>query len=177
MNWFYLDSFIVLKKNKISLAVLLLALSIISLIVVQSYQLYHTYDRKSKEFNDNIQSFQDKISFRHEKAEDYRRYIDIVNDDFSVQYKEILKAEFENLIPTQNITISDTLIVTNGVKEKYLVIQGRAFDSISGLSAEQRVLAKDYREIRDVFQDGAKVIPGSVDSSRISIELNQKVLH
>ncbi|MDG2154072.1 MAG: HAMP domain-containing sensor histidine kinase [Crocinitomicaceae bacterium] len=165
-----------MKKNKISLAVLLLALSIISLIVVQSYQLYHTYDRKSKELNDNIQSFQDKISFRHEKAEDYRRYIDIVNDDFSVQYKEILKAEFENLIPTQNITISDTLIVTNGVKEKYLVIQGRAFDSISGLSAEQRVLAKDYREIRDVFQDGAKVIPGSVDSSRISIELNQKVI-
>ena len=143
---------------------------------MQSYQLYHTYDRKSKELNDNIQSFQDKISFRHEKAEDYRRYMDIVNDDFSVQYKEILKSEFENLIPTQNITISDTLILNNGVQEEYLVIQGRAFDSISGLSAEQRVLAKDYREIRDVFQGGANVIPGSVDSSRLSIELNQKVI-
>jgi len=165
-----------LRKNKISLAVFLLALSIISLIIVQSYQLYHTYDRKSKELNDNIQSFQDKISFRHEKAEDYRRYIDIVNDDFSVQYKEILKAEFENLIPTQNITISDTVIMNNGVPEEYLVIQGRAFDSISGLSAEQRVLAKDYREIRDVLQGKVKVIPGSIDSSRLSIELNQKVI-
>ena len=165
-----------LKKNKISLAVLLLAISIISLIVVQSYQLYHTYDRKSKELNDNIQSFQDKISFRHEKAEDYRRYMDIVNDDFSVQYKEILKSEFESLVPTQNITISDTVILNNGVQEEYLVIQGRAFDSISGLSAEQRVLAKDYREIRDVFQGGANIIPGAVDSSRLSIELNQKVI-
>ena len=60
-------------------------------------------------------SFQDNISFRHEKAEDYRKYMDIVNEDFSVQYKEILKAEFKNLIPTkENITISDTLINNQG---------------------------------------------------------------
>lgn len=155
---------------------LLLAMSIISLIIVQSYQLYDTYNRKSKELNEKIQLFQDKISFRHEKAEDYRRYMNIVNEDFSLQYKEILKAEFKNLIPTQNITISDTVIVTKGVSEEYLVIQGRTFDSLSGLSAEQRVLAKDYREIRDVFKGGTKMIPGATDSSRLSIELNQKVI-
>ena len=50
---------------------LLLAISIISLIVVQCYQLYTTYHRKSKELDEKIMSFQDKISFRHEKAEDY----------------------------------------------------------------------------------------------------------
>ena len=164
-----------LKKNKISLAVLLLALSIVSLIVVQSYQLHYTYNRKSKELNEKIQSFQDKISFRHEKAEDYRKYINIVNDDFSVQYKEILKTEFENLVPTQNITITDTVIFNKGNREEYLVIQGRAFDSIRGLSAEQRVLAKNYREIKDVFQGGTKIIPVAADSAQISIELNQKV--
>ena len=164
-----------LKKNKISLAVLLLALSIVSLIVVQSYQLHYTYNRKSKELNEKIQSFQDKISFRHEKAEDYRKYMNIVNDDFSVQYKEILKTEFENLVPTQNITITDTVIFNKGNREEYLVIQGRAFDSIRGLSAEQRVLAKNYREIKDVFQGGTKIIPVAADSAQISIELNQKV--
>ena len=164
-----------LKKNKISLAVLLLALSIVSLIIVQSYQLHYTYNRKSKELNEKIQSFQDKISFRHEKAEDYRKYMNIVNDDFSVQYKEILKTEFENLVPTQNITITDTVIFNKGNREKYLVIQGRAFDSIRGLSAEQRVLAKNYREIKDVFQGGTKIIPVAADSGQISIELNQKV--
>lgn len=164
-----------LKKNKISLAVLLLALSIVSLIIVQSYQLHYTYNRKSKELNEKIQSFQDKISFRHEKAEDYRKYINIVNDDFSVQYKEILKTEFENLVPTQNITITDTVIFNKGNREEYLVIQGRAFDSIRGLSAEQRVLAKNYREIKDVFQGGTKIIPVAADSGQISIELNQKV--
>lgn len=175
---FSLDSSIVLRKNKISLAVLLLALSIVSLIVVQWYQLYHTYHRKSKELNENIMSFHDKISFRHEKAEDYRRYMNIVNDDFSIQYKEILKAEFKNLVPTQeNITISDTVIKNNdGVREEYLVIRARTFDSLSGLTAEQRVLAKDYREIRDVFQGATTVIPGSTDSSRLSLELNQKVV-
>ena len=164
-----------LKKNKISLAVLLLALSIVSLIIVQSYQLHYTYNRKSKELNEKIQSFQDKISFRHEKAEDYRKYMNIVNDDFSVQYKEILKAEFENLVPTQNITITDTVIFNKGSREEYLIIQGRAFDSIRGLSTEQRVLAKDYREIKDVFRGGTKIIPIAADSGQISIELNQKV--
>jgi len=165
----------VLKKNKISLAVLLLALSIVSLIIVQSYQLHYTYNQKSKELNEKIQYFQDKISFRHEKAEDYRKYMNIVNDDFSIQYKEILKTEFENLVPTQNITITDTVIFNKGNREEYLVIQGRAFDSIRGLSAEQRVLAKDYREIKDVFQGGTKIIPVAADSGQISIELNQKV--
>lgn len=164
-----------LKKNKISLAVLLLALSIVSLIIVQSYQLHYTYNQKSKELNEKIQYFQDKISFRHEKAEDYRKYMNIVNDDFSIQYKEILKTEFENLVPTQNITITDTVIFNKGKREEYLVIQGRAFDSIRGLSAEQRVLAKDYREIKDVFQGGTKIIPAAADSGQISIELNQKV--
>ena len=164
-----------LKKNKISLAVLLLALSIVSLIIVQSYQLHYTYNQKSKELNEKIQYFQDKISFRHEKAEDYRKYMNIVNDDFSIQYKEILKTEFENLVPTQNITITDTVIFNKGNREEYLVIQGRAFDSIRGLSAEQRVLAKDYREIKDVFQGGTKIIPAAADSGQISIELNQKV--
>ena len=164
-----------LKKNKISLAVLLLALSIVSLIIVQSYQLHYTYNQKSKELNEKIQYFQDKISFRHEKAEDYRKYMNIVNDDFSIQYKEILKTEFENLVPTQNITITDTVIFNKGNREEYLVIQGRAFDSIRGLSAEQRVLAKDYREIKDVFQRGTKIIPVAADSGQISIELNQKV--
>ncbi len=164
-----------LKKNKISLAVLLLALSIVSLIIVQAYQLHYNYNRKSKELNEKIQSFQDKISFRHEKAEDYRKYLNIVNDDFSVQYREILKTEFENLVPIQNITITDTVIFNNGNREEYLVIQGRAFDSIRGLSTEQRVLAKDYREIKDVFQGGTKIIPVAADSAQISIELNQKV--
>ena len=81
MSLFSLDSFVVLRKNKISLAVLLLALSIISLIIVQWYQLYHTYHQKSEELNEKIMSFQDKISFRHEKAEDYRHYMNIVNED------------------------------------------------------------------------------------------------
>ena len=37
------------------------------------------------------------------------------------------------------------------------------------------MLAKDYREIKDVFQGGTKIIPVAADSGQISIELNQKV--
>ena len=166
-----------MKNTRISFVVVLLALSIISLVAVQWYQLVSTYNRKEKELREDIITFQDKISFRHEKAEDYLRYMKIVNHDFSVQYKDILKSEFKNLVSTQdNITISDTVIFNNGKKEDYLVIHGRTYDSISGLSAEQHVLAKDYREIRDVFKGASKVISGSSDTSRLSVELNQKVI-
>jgi len=166
-----------MKKTRINLVVVLLALSIISLVAVQWYQLASTYNRKEKELREDIITFQDKISFRHEKAEDYRRYMNIVNHDFSVHYKDILKSEFKNLVSTQeNITISDTILFNNGVKEDYLVIHGRTYDSITGLSAEQHVLAKDYREIRDVFKGDSKALSGSADSSRLSVELNQKVV-
>ena len=107
--------------------------------------------------------FSRQISFRHEKAEDYRKYMNIVNDDFSVQYKEILKDRiWGNLVPTQNITITDTVIFNKGNREEYLVIQGRALILFEDFSAEQRVLAKNYGEIKDVFSGGTKIIPVNV---------------
>ena len=59
--------------------------------------------------------------FSTRKAEDYQ-YMNIVNDDFSVQYKEILKTEFGNLVPTQNITTTDTVIFNLVIQVETLIL-------------------------------------------------------
>ena len=92
---------------------------------------------------------------RHEKAEDIRRYMSLADKDFSGQYKDILKEEFQHLLSAQeSISIQDTSIFENGKMENYLIIKGKTYDSISGLTAEQKVrwLVKVSREL--LYLDG-----------------------
>ncbi|NCA22531.1 MAG: hypothetical protein EBS86_15525, partial [Crocinitomicaceae bacterium] len=164
-----------MKKIRLSIATVLLATSVLSLIIIQTFQMLQLYERKNTQFRHNLNNCLDKIAFRHEKAEDYRRYMNIVNKDFSGHYKDVLKQEFKNLLPVQeSISIHDTSIIINGKIEDYLVIKGKAFDSISGVSTEQRVLARDVREIRDLFNKSKS--GNTKDTSEIAIQLNQKVL-
>jgi two-component system phosphate regulon sensor histidine kinase PhoR len=128
------------------------------------------YDRKDSQFNQNANDCLKRIAFHHEKAEDLRRYMQIVNRDFSGQYREILKKEFKEILSAQEtISIRDTTVLVNGKREKYLILKGDAYDSLSGISAQQRVLIRDVREIKDLMDN-------KEDTSKIAIELNQKVL-
>ena len=165
-----------MRTKQINLAVILLALSMLSLLIVQSFQLYLNYDQKKKELASEIITFQNKIAFKHEKAEDYRRYMKIINQDFSLEYQDILKSEFQSLTASkESVSVSDTTIVSNGEREKYLVIRGQAYDSLTGLSTEQKVLAKNYQEIQDVFNSGSGILKGN-DSSQLSLQLNQQAV-
>ena len=176
MTRFYLDSLHLMRRTQINLAVILLALSMFSLLIVQSFQLYLNYDQKKKELASEIITFQNKIAFKHEKAEDYRRYMKIINQDFSLEYQDILKSEFQSLTASkESVSLRDTTIVNNGKREKYLVIRGEAYDSLTGLSTEQKVLAKNYQEIQDVFNSGSGILKGN-DSSQLSLQLNQQAV-
>jgi len=67
--------------------------------------------------------------------------------------KDILKEEFQNLLATHETTsIRDTSILENGIFQDYLVIKGTSFDSISGLTAEHKVLARDVKKMKDLFE-------------------------
>tara|TARA_B100001287_G_scaffold207159_1_gene176182 strand:+ start:6779 stop:8398 length:1620 start_codon:yes stop_codon:yes gene_type:complete len=165
-----------MRTRQINLAAILLALSMLSLMIVQSFQLYLNYDQKKKELASEIIAFQNKIAFKHEKAEDYRRYMKIINQDFSLKYQDVLKSEFQSLTASEeSVSVTDTTILSNGKREKYLVIRGQAYDSLTGLSAEQKVLAKNYQEIQDVFNSGTALLKGN-DSSQLSLQLSQQAL-
>lgn len=146
----------------------------IALLIIQAFQTKQLYDKKSGQFKSEVQTTIERIAVRHEKAEDVRKFFKIANTNFSGQYKDILKEEFQNLMAAQeSIMIKDTLIMENGSLESYLIIKGQSFDSLSGVTTEQKVLARDVRQLRDLYQPGRSVTSDSLD---FTIQLDQRVI-
>ncbi|MBI1837310.1 MAG: HAMP domain-containing histidine kinase [Flavobacteriia bacterium] len=165
-----------MKKIRVNAVILAVIVAMLALLVIQALQMAQLYDRKSTEFKSKVKTTLERIAIRHEKAEDIRKYLHIVNHDFSGQYKDILKKEFQDLLSVQeSISIRDTIVYEKGIKQNYLVIRGKSFDTLSGLTAEHKVLARDVREVRDLFNRSSQKIVSS-DTSKISIHLNQRVM-
>jgi two-component system phosphate regulon sensor histidine kinase PhoR len=165
-----------LKKIRVNFILIVVVISLMALLVIQAIQTLQLYDRKSTQLKANLSTSLERIAIRHEKAEDIRRYLHIINHDFSGQYKAVLKEEFKDLVAAkESISIKDTLLYEMGEQHKYLIIKGSSFDSITGLSTEQKVLARDVRQLRDLFDKQNKHIPHN-DSTRLSIQLDQRVM-
>lgn len=164
------------RKIRVNVIVALVVIALLALLVIQAFQTVQLYDRKHTEFEKNVSTSMERIAIRHEKAEDIRRYMHIVNRDFSGQYKDILKEEFKHLVSAEeSISIQDTTLIENGELQSYLIIKGKAYDSITGLTTEQKVLARDVRQLRDLFDKQKKQIPHN-DSIKLAIQLDQRVL-
>lgn len=165
-----------MKQIRVNIVVILLAVSVLSLLIIQTFQVIQLYERKTIQFNNNLKTSLERIAIRHEKAEDIRRYMRLVNNDFSTQYKDILKQEFKNLVPkNETVSIADTTIFEGGKKLSYLIIKGKAVDSISGVTTEQKVYARDVRELKDLFDKSSNPLPTN-DSMKIAIQLDEQVL-
>ncbi len=165
-----------MRKIRINFIVVLVSIAMIALLFIQLFQTAQLYDRKSTQFKNHVQTLLDRIAVHHEKADDIRKYLQVVNKDFSGQYKDILKKEFQNLLAAQeSISIKDTTILENGEIKKFLIIQGKSFDSLSGLMAEHRVLARDVRHIRQLFNKETGMLPNN-DSTSVAIQLDQRVM-
>jgi two-component system, OmpR family, phosphate regulon sensor histidine kinase PhoR len=165
-----------LGKIRINFVSLLVGTALFALLVIQAVQVGQLYDRKNFQFKRKLNISLEEIAQKHEKSEDIRRYMQIVNKDFSGQYRDILKEEFQNLLSLQeSISIKDTSIMEPDGKHDYLVVKGRSFDSLSGITAEHKVLARDVRQLRELFNQNKKTIPQN-DSVAVAIHLDQKVL-
>lgn len=164
-----------MKKIRLNFIAVLFILAVLSLLLIQMVQFVSLHDKKKAEFNKLFSTTLDRIALKHEKAEDVRKYMQLTDKDFSVQYKDILKSEFQNLMSSsESISIQDTSIFKNGQMENYLIIKGKSYDSLSGIIAEQRVLARDVRKLRDIFSNNSNVNKDSVD---LAIQLDQRVLN
>jgi two-component system phosphate regulon sensor histidine kinase PhoR len=165
-----------MKRIRVNLVVILLTVSVFSLLLIQAFQISQLYERKTTQFNNVLKTSLERIALRHEKAEDIRRYMRLVNNDFSAQYKDILKQEFKNLVPkNESVSIADTTVYEGGKKLSYLIIKGKAVDSLSGVSTEQKVYARDIRELKELFDKSNNPLPAN-DSMNISIQLDEQVL-
>ena len=165
-----------MQKIKVNFVSLLVVGAMISLLFIQAVQIAQLYDRKTNEFNKKLSTTLETIALQHEKAEDIRRYMELADQDISGQYKDILKEEFQNLLRLQeSISIKDTSILEEDGMHDYLLIKGKSYDSLSGLSTEHKVMARDLRQMRELFdKQNSRLTPQ--DSSAIAIQLDQKVL-
>ena len=146
----------------------------LALLVIQAFQTAELYSRKSNEFSKRFAVTMERIALRHEKAEDIRRYMHVIDRDFSGKYKDILREEFQNMISSQeSISIRDTALYEDGELQNYLVIRGKTYDSISGLSAQQEIMARDVRKLRDLLKKGSTINKDSID---LALQLDQRVL-
>ncbi len=164
-----------MKRIRVNFILILVVVAMLALLVIQAFQTTALYKQKSGEFRTRLNTTLERIALTHEKADDIRRYMHVVDRNFSGKYKDILKEEFQNMLSsTEEISIRDTTIFKDGEMQDYLVIQGRTYDSISGLSAEQRVLARDIRKLRDLFKGQRTNVDH--DSVNIALQLDQRVV-
>lgn len=162
-------------KIRINLVITLVWIAIFALLLIQIFQTLQLYDRKSDDFKSKVNTVLERIAIRYEKIEDVRKYRKLMDKDVADQYKDVLKEEFQNLFEVQeSIEIKDTILNTRGVIEKYLIVTGKSYDSITGLYSKQEVLARDVRHIRDLLDGDTKSLFHE-DSVKAAYHLDQRV--
>ena len=164
-------------KIRINLVITAVWFAMLALLLIQIYQTVQLYDRKSDDFQAKLKTTTERIALIHEKVEDINRYANLINKDVSAQYQDVLKEEFQNLFEVkESISIRDTVLLINGELQNYLVVTGNTYDSVSGLSASQEVLARDVRQIRELFDGNSKTL-FQKDSIHAAYHLDQRVMH
>lgn len=167
-----------MKKIRLDVVVLSVIVAMLALLIIQGFQTAQLYDRKSNEFKSKVNTTLERIALRHEKTEDIRRYLSLMKNDFSGQYKDILKNEFQHMLAIkETISIKDTLVMERGKLQNYLVIKGKTYDTLSGIAAEQRVLARDVRHLDDLInKKGEDIASTDTKNKVISVHLNERVM-
>lgn len=165
-----------MKRIRINLIITLVALAVVALLVIQFFQMAEVYNRKSSQLHDKTVSLLEKTALSYDKANNLDRYLSISQKDFGQEYKDLLKEEFKNLLDiNESIDIKDTNLVRNGKSEKYLIIKGNSLDSVSGLTAQHRVMARDVRDVSEVFRKESGIFPNNI-SYEMSEELDIRMM-
>lgn len=164
-------------KIRINLVITAVWIAMLALLLIQIYQTVQLYDRKTDDFKAKVTTTIERIAIRHEKAEQLRRYAALINRDFTGQYQHVLREEFQNLFEVkESISIRDTILFKDGAPEHYLVVTGTTEDTVSGLTAKQEVLARDVRQIKQLF-DQDEMTLFERDSVEAAHMLDQRVMH
>lgn len=164
-------------KIRINLVITAVWIAMLALLLIQIFQTLQLYDRKSDDFKSKIDTALERIAIRYEKVEDVRRYSSLMSKDVSGQYQDVLREEFQSLFEVkESISIRDTVLTVKGKLENYLIVTGNSYDSISGLYSKQEVLARDVRQIHELF-DGGGMSLFHKDSIRAAYHLDQRVMH
>lgn len=167
-----------MRKFQLKHIVILISTALVALVILQLYQAFQLYDKKSEELSTQLENILSKVVIRHEKASDLQRYTSFFGKDFSGQYKQALKQEFQNLVPvSESVVIKDTLIYENGRDVNYLHITGHSYDSLTHVKATHSVLARDISELPSYMNQGANQVGAAQTTDDLAFQLDKRVIN
>lgn len=103
-------------------------------------------------FNEKSATILERVALRHEKAEEYRKYQNLLNINFEGKYQDMLRQEFQSALSIkEKVEIRDTVINVGGKELNYLIITGRAIDTLTDIEVQHRVLAKNVKEFHELI--------------------------
>lgn len=158
-----------MRKVRLNVIIIFVVVATIALLFIQAFQTNQLFAKKREQFSANVQTTLERIAMRHEKAENMKSIAKVANKNIPTNYKELIKAELQNrYAPTETVSIKDIVIWKNGKRENYLLVQGETFDSLIGLTAEQRILTRDLSKIDSYYP--------KVDSLGVKNHMEQSVV-
>jgi len=165
------------NRIRLKYIVILISVALLVLVGLQLYQAVQLYEKKSEELSSHIDNILTKVAIRHEKASDLQRYTAFFGEDFSGQYKQALKQEFQNLVPVkESVSIIDTMVFEEGRNVKYLYITGESYDSLAHITAKHSVLARDISELPSLIKKKGESDVFLKDSNDLAFQLDKRVV-
>jgi two-component system phosphate regulon sensor histidine kinase PhoR len=138
-------------------------------------QLNNSIKKQEGDFAKEVEAALSHTSADLEKIESYNKYQELVNLKLKGKYRSLLQSEFMNVIKGDElISVKDTTIKRNGKEQKFLIITGKTVDSITGLTAEHKVVARDISQLKQVANlNDVNLIED--DTTKLGKELNDKL--
>jgi two-component system phosphate regulon sensor histidine kinase PhoR len=128
-------------------------------------------NQEQKEFNEKSRTILERVALRHEKAEEYRKYKELLDQNFSGKYRDMLRQEFQTVMSIkEKVEIRDTLIRVGDKELSYLIITGTAIDTVTDIEVQHRVLAKNVKEFHELISPTTDFT--SIDTSGRVMEWN-----
>lgn len=124
----------------------------ITLIALQFFWVKEAMNQEVTKFNEKSVTILERVALRHEKAEEYRKYQNLLNINFEGKYQDMLRQEFQSALSIkEKVEIKDTVIKVGEKELNYLIITGSAIDTLTDIEVQHRVLAKNVKEFHELI--------------------------
>lgn len=160
-----------MNKQRQYLIITLISLALMTLVGIQFFWVMEAMNQEKKEFNEKSRTILERVALRHEKAEEYRKYKELLDQNFSGKYRDMLRQEFQTVMSVkEKVEIRDTLIRVGDKELSYLIITGTAMDTVTGIEVQHRVLAKNVKEFHELISPSSDFT--SIDTTGRVMEWN-----
>ena len=101
-----------MKNIRINLIITSVALAVTALLLIQFFQVSQLFDKKINQLHDKTVALVERTTLLYDKANNMNRYLPLSQNDFGIEYKEILKEEFKNLLAVnESVDIKETNVI------------------------------------------------------------------